>query len=571
MEFIVRDPDKGYLDCWLWAPKKFINVNGTKRALTFQTKEGREQVDLPLWKETAHHLLLPRAFWDPKNLPFEVIDCRPPTFTRVDITSRIVLDFKSPGETIQTEAVDALLAAQGGILQLSCGKGKTIIFLDAIAKMHVPALILVDTTQLMKQWLHSINTFLDVPGGVGIIKGARFEWNKALVISTYQTMANRAMELPEEVRRHFGVIGWDEGHHVNAPTFCLSADLFYGRRIALTATPEREDGAHVIADFHIGPVLYKNLTQELRPKIFFKWTGFDVDLSDPKVEAEVCDVNHELHTSKLYTYFGKYRPRLEYIINEVSSHVQQGRKVLVLSYSIDELINLLALWNTQTAIFTDIPEPTLQEVNCTVPPVPAYDAEVVEKIQKDILSLKAMLTNPSLNIIKRSNFEKEIQRLTFTLEAYATRKKMDAEIRRRQKIYLDALLQQPSTAGLLIGRIHADERHRMLKEKAVVFSIIKYGREGLDNEDLDTVIACEPMSSKGTLQQLMGRVLRTKHGKKQPLVIFLEDDVGPLIGMCKKLRTHLMEWPHEESGPYDYELVGHPHKKKGLPSTWNTF
>ena len=76
MKFIRRDPSRGYLDSWLWVPKRFINVGGTKNALTWHFADdhtGAVRV-LYLYQETDHHLLLPREFWKVSSLPFEVVD-----------------------------------------------------------------------------------------------------------------------------------------------------------------------------------------------------------------------------------------------------------------------------------------------------------------------------------------------------------------------------------------------------------------------------------------------------------------------------------------------------------------
>ena len=120
----------------------------------------------------------------------------------------------------------------------------------------------------------------------------------------------------------------------------------------------------------------------------------------------------------------------------------------------------------------------------------------------------------------------------------------------------------------MIHRVHPDKRTKMLREKQVTFAISKYGREGLDESSLDTVIINEPISDRNALQQVMGRVLRSKKGKKEAVVVFLEDNIGPLIGMCQKLRRHLSSWPEDEGGPFDYENIGHMAVTNKRESTW---
>lgn len=135
----------------------------------------------------------------------------------------------------------------------------------------------------------------------------------------------------------------------------------------------------------------------------------------------------------------------------------------------------------------------------------------------------------------------------------------EAEQRKKQNKYIKEITKNPK-AGLLIYKVPPEKRRKMLKTMQVTFSIMKYGREGLDEKSLDTIIVCEPISQKNGLQQIMGRALRFMHGKKEPVLIFLEDNIPPMIGMCQQLRKHLRQWPREEGGPYGYSLVNNPHR-----------
>lgn len=564
MRIVRRDPDVGYLDSMLWIPKSAVNVEAIKRALTFELSgRGNLSTTLQLWQETHQHLLVPREFWRYNERLFEVIDCRPQDFEPVHIASRIKLDHKfeggllvPTGETVQQEALQAMLNARGGILQLACGRGKTVVALELIARLGLPTIIIVDNTTLMGQWRDEIAKHL--PGTeVGVVEGRVFDWKKPIVLATFQTLSQRAHVLPEEFRRRFGVVIWDEGHHVGAPTFARTADMFYGRRYALTATPHRADGMHVIYDMHIGAVLYKDLTQDLRPRIQFEWTGFELDLNNNQVIDATHSKTGELHMGMLARYFGSYHPRLQYIVDRVRQLRDEGRKILVLSSSVDELVNLLAVWNGQPYLYSEIPLPDPSEMN------PPGDPEEWQ--------WKRMLLRPNWA------FTKDEEELYFKLmgiaemssgERYKLKelqflKNVDSEMRRRQSAYLEDLLRvnRASDAGLMIYDVDRDERRRAIHEKAVTFSIMKYGREGLDSKALDTVLVLEPQGQKEWIQQVMGRALRLHTGKKEPLIIFLEDAVGVLIGLCNKLRNHLRKWPVEEGGPYRFELTGNrPHR-----------
>lgn len=571
MNIVRRHPEVGYLDCALWVPKAHVNIDGTKNALTFQTFDQQKVLFLTLWKETEHHLIVPREFFDVATLDFPVIDCRPRRYEQVGIHSRIQLDHEQQegrlvpnGKTTQREAMGALQRARGGVLQLACGSGKTVVALDLIAREKVPALIILDTVQLMKQWKEQIELFLNIPDGVGLIQGNVFDWKKPLVLATYHTLAARAHELPEEVRRWFGWIIFEESHHLGATTFARTADLFYGKRLGLTATPYRDDGMHVVYDFHLGPVLYKNLKQELTPRICFLWTGLSLDNEDPVVTGAINDKNGELHIGKVASYFGQWRKRLDFVIEQVRKYATEGRKILVLSKSVDELVNLFAIWNGNSTLYTDIPFPTSEDVGEELEPRELNLPDLV-KVQKTLGHTRNLLKK----VPREKNYESlrtKQQALEQLLAQHVVYKKCEALWNKRRGPYLKTLLAQPSTAGLMIYKVDADHARRMLKSQQVTFAIMKYGKEGLDERSLDTILVSEPISKKGGLQQLMGRALRPKEGKKEPLVVFLEDDIGPFIGMCKKLRKYLREWSPDEGGPFNYELLGYPQQKR---NTWN--
>jgi superfamily II DNA or RNA helicase len=570
MRLIRRDPNNGYIDSVLWIPKTQVNVEGVKSALTFTVNDKKELGGirfLHLFRETPNHLLVPREFWEVSELAFPVIDNRPKSFPKVSVTSKITLDLKTPTESVQRDAVKAMQSARGGILQLACGKGKTVCALELIAREQVPAIIIVDNTHLVNQWLEAINMFLDVPGGIGMIGDGRFDWKKSVVIATYQTLSQKVLEFPQEARHWFGLTIWDEAHHMAAPTWAKTADLFYGKRIGLTATPERADGTHVIYDFHIGKVLYKDLIQELKPAIYFYWTGLDPDFNDPYIKAHTHSSTGELHTGMLAGYFGQWRERLDLILHEVKTAERQGRRVLVLSYSIAELINLFTLWCGSTELYTDIKYPTAQEVGETLEPA-ALTPQKMKSIFKRKAILQRGLSDPK--VTDTYPLKMQLKEIDIHLRANDVAKKCAAEYARRQRDFLKkALSSNVSNTGIMIGDIPADKRMKTLREKQVVFSIMKYGREGLDEQSLDTVFVCEPMSQKNGLQQLMGRVLRKKAGKKTPVVVFFEDNVGPMIGMCTNLRRHLRSWPHDEGGPFEYHHVNHPTKEKDR-KTWAT-
>lgn len=759
MRLVKMDPNTGYVSSWLWIPKHYVNLAGTKNALTFSFPDPYNPAatkTICLWREAQHHLLVPRAFWKAKGLPFRVVDLRPKSYHKTDVKSRIQLDHRldpkqgklvSTGDDVQDKSINAMLASSGGGLQLACisgkanigvnrggkgfttdlatackwwigtdryawdktiptyirshvgdriglqrvvafvhrgvkplhalrledgkvleltddhevmtssgfkavkdlrsgdlvitdsdrteptgkkkvayrriglfnhrpgaeafgygipkavaiksinstgrsedvydvicadphrnfvadgivvhncGKGKTIVALEYFARLQVPALIVVPDTQLLEQWRNAINEVLDVPGGVGLIQGDKFDWKRDIVLTTYHTIGARADALPQEVLEWFGVVVWDEGHHIPAMTFAPSAHAFPGTRIYLTATPERDDGMHIVVEYHIGEVLYKDLKQDLKPRMFFRWTGLQLDESDPSVS--VRSSNGELHLSMLSSHFGKWIDRMTMILEDAKLAVDGGRKVLVLSNSEAEIINMAMLWETLYGdyngdLFSDIPEPTLQDINETLQPK-ELDATDVLEFERVVEALTQRLVGYSAGSRDWLETKKTLDVYTLSLKRHEVFCALRLEMDRRQKRFIKEVLPEMKTCGAMVHKVPPAMRTKFIRDRPVVFAIMKYGKEGLDSPDLDTVLVSTPFSSRNGLQQLMGRPTRSREGKQTPTIVFYEDNVGPLIGMCSKLKKHLRDWAHEEGGPFDYEQIGHAISKKG---TW---
>lgn len=443
-----------------------------------------------------------------------------------------------------------------GIVVHNCGRGKTAVALENIARMAVPAIVVVDNTNLLNQWQQAIAGFLEVPGGVGVVGAGKMEWDKNLIIATYQTLAARAEELPMSIRRRFGVAVWDEGHHVNAQWFCRSLELFYGKRFSLTATPERDDGLHIVAQMHIGGVLYKNLRQMLRARFFFNWTGFKLDLTDKATNDAVLDVTGEVHNSKVTSYFAKTPRWLHKLLLDSYSSVQAGRKVLVLTDSVTEAVNMMTLWTRgpNAQLYSDVPFPTAEEVGVSDPLILTFAQ--AKTLRKQIEEMWQKSSGKKFRWTP--GFEAEVSRAMEKWTQYRAGKKLVSEYARRQRKFVDELIKENSQAGLMTYGVPVEERQRFMEERPVVFAITKYGKEGLDCVQLDTVLVSSIFSSRAGLQQLMGRPTRPYPGKKTPTVVFYVHEIRQHIGMSKKLQRLLRDWPEDESGPFQYEFISDP-------------
>lgn len=569
MKLVPRLPDKAYIDTWLWCPKRGINVDGLKTALTSATLTGREKEENPeglkLYRETEHHLLVPREFWSAARVSeitgCEVIDCRPRFYEQTNVQSLVVLDGQRPEQTVQYDSMVKLLEARGGILQLSCGKGKTVVAIDFACRRKMPTIIAVPDTQLMKQWLAEILRFTNLrEEDVGRIQGNVFDWQKPFVLATYDTLWRRAYTMPEEVRRYFGTCIFDEGHRVGAEMYARTATLWYGYRLILSATPERSDGRAVVYENHIGRVIHKDLSQDLIPEVKFAFWPSGFDWKDPAVQAQVTDTSGEVHYGLLAGFLARSQSRLDFIIDLVRREIDDGHETLILSRSVDELVNLLAVWSNQRVLYTDVPIPTTTELG--LPQV--APAIIDEGWEYDQIVLELAKHREELQLcsseFRKGQLEARISEIELRLQMDEVGRAVQRELDKRQKTYREWLLAKPSTGGLMIHAIKPEVRERLLNEKEAMFVSMKYGKEGLNKKSLSTVIVCHPVKEEGPVAQIMGRVQRLDPNNpgKQPRVIFVETDAPLIRGMCENTRRQLRNWPADQGGPLDYIMEGYP-------------
>src|SRR6266700_2342448 len=160
----------------------------------------------------------------------------------------------------QEDALTAWLAEESaGVVVLPTGAGKTFVAAMAIAKTGLWTLAVVPTLDLLQQWRAALVSTLSLSADdIGIFGGGNKELQPITII-TYDSAAL----YPRELRR-FGLLIFDECHHLPAPTYRLIAEsAFTPLRLGLSATPERSDMAHVDLELLIGPEVYRRSPAEL--------------------------------------------------------------------------------------------------------------------------------------------------------------------------------------------------------------------------------------------------------------------------------------------------------------------
>ena len=158
----------------------------------------------------------------------------------------------------QTEAVAAWWKAHGrGVVVLPTGTGKTFTAILAIQKAARPALVVTPTIDLLNQWHWELSQAFG--GTVGLMGGGDYDV-QPLTVTTYDS----AYIHLERWGNRFGLIVFDECHHLPGPTYAMAAvGSIAPFRLGLTATPERADGMEQAYPELIGPIVYRREIKEL--------------------------------------------------------------------------------------------------------------------------------------------------------------------------------------------------------------------------------------------------------------------------------------------------------------------
>ncbi|ADV62969.1 type III restriction protein res subunit [Isosphaera pallida ATCC 43644] len=181
----------------------------------------------------------------------------------------------------QREGVEAWWANQGrGLIVLPTGTGKTFVAQLAIQKAKRPALVVTPTLDLMNQWYDEMTLAFGTE--IGLLGGGYNEI-RPLTVTTYDS----AYLNMERIGHKFGLIVFDECHHLPGPTYALAARCAIAPfRLGLTATPERNDQAHERYETLIGPVVYRREITQLKGQFLaeYRVETLYVNLSDEERE-----------------------------------------------------------------------------------------------------------------------------------------------------------------------------------------------------------------------------------------------------------------------------------------------
>ncbi|MDF2696892.1 MAG: helicase [Labilithrix sp.] len=190
----------------------------------------------------------------------------------------------------QTEALEAWKRhGSRGVVVLPTGAGKTQLAMMAIDDRRRSTLVVAPTLDLVRQWYDILSATFGVP--IGVVGGGEHDV-RPLTVTTYDSGYLHM----EHLGARFGLVVFDECHHLPSPTYALSARLALAPfRLGLTATPERADGLDAALGNLVGPTVYRRDIGELAGE----WLA---DYDTERVEVELSPEEREEHDAERQIY-----------------------------------------------------------------------------------------------------------------------------------------------------------------------------------------------------------------------------------------------------------------------------
>lgn len=192
----------------------------------------------------------------------------------------------------QKEALEAWeQSGRCGTVVLPTGAGKTFVAIGAIASVRRSTLVVAPTIDLMSQWY---SLLVDTFGTeIGILGGGYHEI-RDITVTTYDS----AYIYSADYGDRFDLVVFDEVHHLPSAK-CQQIPMMSTAwcRLGLTATYERQDGAHDLLEFLIGPVVYRLGVNDLKG-------DYLSDYDTVRIRTTLTEDEAERYRAAAACYFG---------------------------------------------------------------------------------------------------------------------------------------------------------------------------------------------------------------------------------------------------------------------------
>jgi len=286
----------------------------------------------PVYRESTNKMYLPHYygvehFGLPKNI-------------KVPEGVNISLEFHGKLRETQIQVVNKFVhyvleelpySVGGGLIELPCGQGKTVIALNIISRLNKKTLVIVNKEDLMRQWIERINQFLPNVR-VGKIQGQTIDIDdKDIVIGMLQSLSMK--EYPASVFESFGLTIIDEVHHISSQTFSNALfKIITKYMLGLSATMTRKDGTSYVFKMFLGDIIYKGVRED---KYNVTVRAIEYHIDDEEFNEIKTDWRGKVMYSSMISKLCEYNRRSEFILRIIKDMIVENEKqqIMVLAHN----------------------------------------------------------------------------------------------------------------------------------------------------------------------------------------------------------------------------------------------
>jgi len=243
---------------------------------------------------------------------------------------------------IVQESMKSILKDKGGILQLHCGCGKTLLGLYLAAQLGFKTLIIVHKSFLLNQWLERIKQFTDAK--VGIIRQKKTDVkDKDIVVGMLQSISMK--DYDEDIFKGFSTVIYDEVHHEGSKIFSRVFQKVCAKyTIGLSATPIRNDGLTKILFWNVGEIIYKLERKGDKRVIVKQYLYATKNKNFAEKKRWIKGKGIKPHVPRMVSALQKIKERNKFIVSILNIlRKQEERKILVLSDRIEHLTTMKSM------------------------------------------------------------------------------------------------------------------------------------------------------------------------------------------------------------------------------------
>ena len=293
------------------------------------------QVEYPVYRESAKKIYVPRYFGEREFGPVKSVS--------IPSGEDIHVPFAGELKPMQVPVVNTYFekigfnegrdhgAGGGGLLELPCAFGKTVLSLNIISRLKKKTLVIVNKEFLLNQWIERIGQFLP-SARVGRIQGPEIDVeNKDIVLGMLQSISMK--DYDAAVFSSFGLTIIDEVHHISSEVFSRALfKIVTPYMLGLSATMERKDGTTGVFKMFLGEVAFKGDRDE---KHDVEVRAIEYVSKDAVFNETEYDWKGNAKYSTMISKLSDFNDRSEFIVRVLRDLVteQPGAQIMVLAHN----------------------------------------------------------------------------------------------------------------------------------------------------------------------------------------------------------------------------------------------